>query len=277
MSVVAVGWAFQQELPPVPKLVLVALCERANSETGQCWPGIEVVAKAVGLSPRSVVTYIGALVRNGFVMRQAMRGKDGRKRNNHYWILFDRQKAPWIGPGGQVEELPASENDEDEATAATESEPHANPAHGDHVQTDSHGPRATVCAPLIRLEPEEIEPSESEQVDSARARPQAPPDAPQPSPQADRPKAAGRTRLSGFDPDKRNSELERLKAAEEARKPAFYAVIEGSEPWFAWVRHGHPSTLTSWVEVNGKRHRGWCFRTLYPPQKTGPPPDAKTG
>ncbi len=30
MSIRAVSWAFEQKLPPIPKFVLIALCERAN-------------------------------------------------------------------------------------------------------------------------------------------------------------------------------------------------------------------------------------------------------
>lgn len=261
MSIHAVSWAFRQELPPIPKLVLIALCERANSETGECWPGIKIVAEAAGLSERSVVTYIGALVRNGYVDRQSMRGKDGRKRTNHYWILFDRIAAPWIGPGTQVEEIPPLENDEDEAAATTESEPHANPAHGHQAQTDSHGPCATACVPHIMPEPSVIEPSESEQVDRAPVPPTSPP--------------------QSFAPNKRKREQERQKAADETRRPASFPVIEGSEPWKAWVARGHPATLTSTIEVSGRKDRGWYFPTLWPPKETGPPgqapPLSKTG
>ena len=240
MSFQAVAWAFKQELPPVPKFVLVALCERANPDTGECWPGIKTVAEAVCLSERSVVTYIAALVRNGYVMRQAMRGKDGRKRTNHYWVIFDRPQAPWIG----------AQRDETEESGH-EDEPHANPASGEdaelHAQPASYGPHATACVRHIELEPPESEPPESQQ--EARA----------PSPPVN------------FNPLARKEQAERLKAAEEARKPKMYPVIEGSAPWKAWVTAGHPPTLVNHVIINGKTHRGRYFPTLWPPKSTGPP------
>jgi hypothetical protein len=65
--------------------------------------------------------------------------------------------------------------------------------------------------------------------------------------------------------------MERLKAADEARKPKRVPVLEGSDPWKYWIKAGHPPTLTTFVEHKGKRYRGWYFPDLYPP-KTPPPP-----
>lgn len=240
MSIQAVAWALRQELPPVPKFILVALCERTNEETGECWPGIATVAKAVCLSERSVVTYIGALVRNGFVMRREMRGKDGRRRSNHYWIMFDRAAAPW---GKQATDLPSGDDggfeNEPCANLASGEQPVENSAENEvHVQTASHGPHATVCTLHIMPEPSEIEPSESE----LKARAPVPP--------------------VDFNPKARATQIE--EAAEQARKPKYIPVIEGSKPWQAWVKAGHPPTLRGSVKVNGKVHTGWYFDTLYP-------------
>jgi hypothetical protein len=258
MSFEAVAWAIRQELPPLPKFVLVALCERANPDNGECWPGIKTVAKAVCLSERSVITYISALVRNGFVDRQSMRGKDGRKRSNHYWILFDRAPAAWIGPGGKIEEIPASESDEEEAAEAigpVESPPCADLAHGHHVQAASHGPHAPTCTRHIELEPPVLEPPDSENASRASAPPATAP--------------------IGFDRQARERELDRIKAADDARKAKPVPVIEGSDPWNHWVRQGHPSDLVGKILLaNGRIDRGWYFPTLYPPKETGPPDDA---
>jgi len=194
MSIHAVSWALRQDLPPVAKFVLVALCERANSETGQCWPGLDDVAKSVSLSPRSIVSYIGALVRNGYVTKQPIRGKDGKRRNNHYWIMFDRPAAPWI----KVRAEEYSKNEDIDAEVAETDEPYANLAHGsssvdnpvenpdkpveklgDHVQPFAHGPCATVCTWQESLaEPEGSKPSTVGLVEGGAT------EAPTPSPQS---------------------------------------------------------------------------------------------
>jgi hypothetical protein len=270
MSFEAVAWAMKQKLPPLPKFVLVALCERANPDTGECWPGIKTVAKAVCLSERSVITYISALVRNGYVMRQSMRAKDGRKRTNHYWILFDRADESWVGPGGKIEEIPTSEADEEEAAAVAaepESSPCADLAHGHLVQAASHGPCAPACVPHIELEPPLLEPSESEILDTppllAGLRPH--------------PEQIASTPL-GFDPNNRQRELERIRAAEEARKPKTVFVIHNSRAWSAWCDYkraeyrakGDPrwNMLSEPIPTtchNGKT--GWWLPTLFPPAR----------
>jgi hypothetical protein len=268
VSIPAVAWALAQVLPPVPKFVLVALCERANRKTGQCWPGIDDVAEDVCMSQRSVVTYIAALERNGFVTKQAMRRKNGQIRNNHYWINFDRQPAEWIGRRGHesAELAAAAQSAKLVASETVASLQQADFAHGspvddsvdndaDHMQLDSSGPCATAFTSQESLaEPEEIEPEESEQVAHA------------PLCEVKQP--------PGFDPKYRQAQVAKLRAAEEARKPKQYPVIEGTRAWNAWIENGHPRTLTAMVEYNGKRYRGWYFETVFPPKSTGPPVDA---
>lgn len=266
MSIQAVAWALRQELPPVPKFVLVALCERANGKTGQCWPGIDEVAEAVCLSERSVITYIAALVRNGYVIKQAMRRKNGQKSNNHYWICFDREAAPWVGPGAKVEEMPPAEDDENEAAddvENAESPPDATFADGGHMKPASHGPCATAFTHKDSAEPESFKPEPA-----PPKRGPIPPEMPH-----------------GFDATARGSEQSRLHAAEEARKPKRIFVHEGTRAWIAWQKtrpQGFPSTQAI---IEGKACRGWFFPTLFPPE-TGPPeaqsalsasPPAKTG
>lgn len=255
MSLHAVSWALRQKnIPPVAKFVLVALCERADGDTGQCWPGLEAVAKAVSLSRRSVHSYIGALVRNGYVMKQAMRGKDGKHRSNHYWILFDHSDAPWIRSGKEQ----SSTNDEVDIIEPNEDEPDAEFARGsssvdnpdDRVQPASHGPRATACTPQESLaEPSILEPSTVEQVEGA------PPD---------------------FDPVKRRAEQDRIKAADDLRKPKVIFVFAESDAYRSWKafkerERGREWGLVTSAVIEGKSRRGWWFPTLYPPRSTGPP------
>ena len=252
MSIPAVAWALAQVLPPVPKFVLVALCERANRKTGQCWPGVEAVAEDVCMSPRSIITYIAALERNGYVTKQAMRGKNGRIRTNHYWICFERQPAEWIGRG---------KHEQPETVASV---PHAHFAHGEpvdgsvdndahHMQLDSSGPCATAFTSQESLaEPEGFEPEESEQVAHAPLCEVKPP--------------------PGFDPKHRQAQVAKLQAAEDARKAKPVFVFEGTEAWKAWQKARAPrGTPVHRRKEDGKS--GWYFPSLFPPKSTGPPAD----
>lgn len=265
MSNQAVGWAFRQKVPAIPKLVLLALCDRANKDTGECWPGIETIAEDCSLSPRSVVTYIAGLVRNGYVEKQLLRTKDGKRRANHYWVLFDRVEADWI----TVEQNSTNQDDPLEDTDQCANRAHGceEPESSDQSAQPAHGQHATVCTLHMMPEPESIEPVESVQVEGPARIPDALPEEPKP---------AKRTNFQGFDRSKRQAEQDRIAAADKARRPQRLFVFEGSDPWKAHVRNGHPPTLKTWGEINGKRCQGWYFPTLYPPKSTGPPSDHLT-
>lgn len=235
MSIQAVAWVLSQpgeDLPGTARLVMISLANHADHKSGHCWPSYETIAKEAGCHERTVGRYLGALRRNGFIdLRQTVR-KDGKFRSNDYWILFDRKPGQWR----YYDREPASSDDENTVADL----PQDNLADGQIETTlheESDGPSATGVRPHIELEPSVSEPS-------------AP---------------------VGFDAQARADEQAKLQAAEEARRRKRLPVIEGSDPWNSWVRHGHPRTLVGIIELNGKRHRGWYFPTLYPPKATGPP------
>ncbi|MCS0610061.1 helix-turn-helix domain-containing protein [Massilia solisilvae] len=53
MSIRAMNWAWAQELPPTPKLILMALADAAN-DRDECWPGIPFIARKCCVSERTV-------------------------------------------------------------------------------------------------------------------------------------------------------------------------------------------------------------------------------
>ncbi len=258
MSFQAVAWAFnQQDVKGTAKLVLVALCERADKHTGHCWPGMRQIAEDASCSERAAYLYIAALKRNGFIEVRNVRGSDGRQRANNYWILFDRPEAPWIsdkrkesGPDSVVP------NDDDDTT---DCEPTAESAVGEsapEMQKDSGGPTANDCR---RQESSASEPSELEP--SARACERVP------------------TAPAIIDRQAKQREIDAQKeaTAEEARSEnRVFPVIEGTAAWKAWVAHGHKPGLVTTIIVKGRHDRGWYFRSLWPPKSTGPPPSLMT-
>src|SRR5690349_10179005 len=106
MSVQAMTWAFDQDIPPKPKVVLLALANRADPATGKCWPGLERLARESSVPERSLIRHIAALVRNGYVIRERTRDARGRQRNNVYYLLLDRDPGkfgPWKFASGHYE------------------------------------------------------------------------------------------------------------------------------------------------------------------------------
>jgi hypothetical protein len=251
MSLQAIAWVIEQDIPSRAKQVLFALANRADHETGHCWPSIETIMRESSCSRRGVFNFLGALERNGFLEIKRVLGKDGRTRSNEYWILFDRQPAKWTHSGNKVEldeddeenNSPPPDNPETSALCAPSPEPDPKPL--------CAPPSSSVCTPVY--EPSDSNRQSPEQVEGRRLKSQPP---------------------KVFSSNKRSREFAALQAADEAKRRQHIPVIQGSEPWNAWVKHGHSPGLVGTIEVNGRRDRGWYFPTLYPPKETGPPDTA---
>jgi hypothetical protein len=258
MGIESVGWALRQKLPGTAKLVLIALCNHADDDTGHCWPSADLIARHASCSRRSVFTYLAALRRNGYVEYQSARRPTGEQRSNNYWVLFDRPDIKWVF-APKDEPLDVDSDAVDNSVDNTEFAPSDDCEQQETQPRDSVestrfalGQSATGCT---LLEPSELEPSES----STRLGAETPP----PKHLARDPQALASARQQSQG---------RLQASEEARsKNQVVPVIEGTESWKAWVAHGHKPTLTCNLVVKGRPDRGWYFRTLWPPRSTGPP------
>lgn len=267
MSIQAVGWALDQDLPARPKLVLVAIANHANHTDGYCWLKAETIAAEAACTPRSVYRFIGGLVRNGFVRKTKARGADGKQRANDYWILFDRVPKDWdwgAGLGDDDEEVDDPAPDSDAETHGSEDEPTQDVAGqsdgispGDEpLQTDSgdtrqdENARALSCGPGdSRVSHKQIaEPSKtnlkSGGLGSSRPRRYQPPPTPPPQP-------VGATTGNG------------------SAAPIFvYEATRAYEAWAAVMARKNGLSrwsLTTTKVVDGHVRRGWYFPTLFPP------------
>jgi hypothetical protein len=262
MSIQAVAWALEQDIPGTAKLVLVSLANHADHTNGHCWPAAETIAREASTSLRSVYRYVGALRRNGYVRALNRRGNDGKQRANDYWLLFDRASAAWNWAEAESEgsddepQDQATEAETDPSSSVHVDEPTANLAYGEFTgepvdkspptATVAHGPTANGGTRQDSLEPSGVEPR-------ARA---APP--------------AG-WRKEAFEEEEQN------RAAEDARrKSAPVCVFVGTRAWDAWTtpRWGfkpHNPRLFSRYVIDGKLRVGWYFPTLFPPSGPDPP------
>ena len=76
MSGKAAVWAWQQTgIPPLEKLVLLALAERHNKDTGKCYPSMTLMAEDTGMSRRSVMRAIRGLEERGLITCDRTYGK----------------------------------------------------------------------------------------------------------------------------------------------------------------------------------------------------------
>lgn len=99
MSFRAMAWAWEQRsLSPPDRLVLLALADRHNSETGACFPSLRRVAEDANLSERAVRLALRALEEAGLIKAEPRKAEDGRQLSSAYVL---NQGAPHAGEGAQ--------------------------------------------------------------------------------------------------------------------------------------------------------------------------------
>jgi len=260
MSVQAMTWAFAQDIPPKPKIVLLALANRADPQTGKCWPSLERVSQETSVPERTLIRHIHALVRNGYVIRDKSRGPGGMQRNNTYYMVMDRDAArygEWQFAGSTVDEDGDPDVGVDDADAQDDVLPTAMVAPGETVEK-SPPPTATSGSSPTAIGGSH-QPSSKTKPSLTQIQTRTP---------------------SGFSREAQNADIDRTQLQRLAEKSvARVFVFKDGEPWKAWCeyrrRHGQiPSLPETWTEIEGKRRCGWWMPTLYPPPDepaTGPP------
>ncbi|MDQ7986230.1 helix-turn-helix domain-containing protein [Pseudomonas sp. G34] len=87
MSIKAMNWAWEQPLPPVPKLVLMALADNADDH-GYCWPKMKTIAAKCSTSERTVQRTIKTLLAAGLLKKDARFSASGRQVSNGYTLAL---------------------------------------------------------------------------------------------------------------------------------------------------------------------------------------------
>lgn len=88
MSNIATKWAWQADLQPHLKYVLLALADCHNHRTGQCNPRVDTLAHKLGKSKRATQYALDQLEEYGFIAK-ARRRKGSRQTSNHYALALD--------------------------------------------------------------------------------------------------------------------------------------------------------------------------------------------
>lgn len=81
------NWAWEQPLPPVPKLVLMALADNADDH-GYCWPKMKTIAAKCSTSERTVQRTIKTLLAAGLLKKDARFSASGRQVSNGYTLAL---------------------------------------------------------------------------------------------------------------------------------------------------------------------------------------------
>jgi hypothetical protein len=253
MSIQAVAWALEQNIPARPKLVLVAIANHADHTDGYCWLRAETIASEAACSPRGVFNFVGDLIRNGYLRKQQRKGDDNKQRANDYWILFHREAAEWI-----KDRAPGEPDDDDvgDADTTTSGEPDAPGACGSACGQDAVvlvenapgavGPHAPACSRKDSEEPSKTNLQRTEPEASFARAPRSyapPPVAPE------------------------------IQGATHKQTNERVFVIKGTRAWDAWMayrrdveRKNGCNTYRQHIEGVGHRE-GWDFPSLFPPRR----------
>ena len=255
MSIQAVAWVLDQDLPARPKLVLVAIANHASHTDGYCWLKAETIAAEAACSPRAVFNFVGDLIRNGYVRKAPKRGDDGKQRANDYWIMFNRAPAAWVSDrtlGDDAEEAGEPSADDD-VTPQDVVEPDAPGACGEAVENSPEnlaqhapgavGPHAPACSHSESAEPSKTKPED------ARARARVPRSYQPPPPPPPEPVGA----VAGA-------------------KAEMIFVFAPSKAYDAWCVRKSREIGRSWKQQTTREGRwGWYFPSLFPPAEKPPP------
>lgn len=97
MSVEALSWAFQQDVTPAArKLVLLALANRAD-ENGCCYPGYKKLAAQCSMARSTVIAHVKALQASGLLLKTGQKRGDGTDTSNLYRLA--------LGGGSEIRTL----------------------------------------------------------------------------------------------------------------------------------------------------------------------------
>lgn len=86
MSIRYMNWAWELELPPVEKLVLLKLADNAN-DSGGSYPSIKLVAKLCSISARTAQRVVKRLSTENVVRVEKRFRRDGSQSSNHYTLI----------------------------------------------------------------------------------------------------------------------------------------------------------------------------------------------
>ena len=88
MSIKVMTWAWEQELPPLTKLILMAIADHAD-DSGYAWPGYRGIAKKCGASYRTIQRHVHSLEEQGILKVEPRQRPDGSSSSNGYTVVYN--------------------------------------------------------------------------------------------------------------------------------------------------------------------------------------------
>lgn len=102
MSVKAINWAFEQDLTPPLKVILLALADWADGD-GVAFPGQKSLSAKTSIPERTLRRHLQELEERGLIARRRRTSESGQRTSDEYQLM----------PTGQSGRLPTGQNEGD--------------------------------------------------------------------------------------------------------------------------------------------------------------------
>lgn len=105
MSVEAIAWVKAQYIPSAPqKLIMMVLADRINNDTGECFPGQELLGRECSMQPRTLRDHLPKLEEAKFIKRSQRFEGNGNRTSDAYsfpgfkeWLAHQSESAREYG------------------------------------------------------------------------------------------------------------------------------------------------------------------------------------
>jgi hypothetical protein len=121
MSLAAMLWASNLEIPSHRKLTLIIMGDHANTKN-ECWPSRSKLARRCSLSVGTIDRCIEDLETWGLIEKELREHDSGKKRSNKYTLRLDRVAPADAMDGSTTEPTPGDDEESVDETTASEAE-----------------------------------------------------------------------------------------------------------------------------------------------------------
>ena len=95
MSIKVMSWVWEQDLPPLDKIVLMAIADHADDD-GYAWPGMKRIAEKCSMEKRTVQRHVEKLQEQQLLKVESRQRNDGSSSSNGYTVVMNGTKEEGV-------------------------------------------------------------------------------------------------------------------------------------------------------------------------------------
>ena len=95
MSIKVMSWVWEQALPPLDRIVLMAIADHADDD-GYAWPGMKRIAEKCSMEKRTVQRHVEKLQEQQLLKVESRQRNDGSSSSNGYTVVMNGTKEEGV-------------------------------------------------------------------------------------------------------------------------------------------------------------------------------------